>query len=57
MTSEERWRAERSAGGPLVTLTISTRVPSKWLIVDRETGDEWEWRDGAWRRPTDPALR
>jgi len=36
---------------PLTTLTITTRTPQKWLIVDRESGEQWEWREGSWRRP------
>jgi hypothetical protein len=27
----------------LVTISITTHVPSKWLFVDRETGDVWKW--------------
>lgn len=49
-TAQERWEAERAAEGPLVNLVVSTRVPSKWLLVDRETGDQWEWRKGSWKR-------
>jgi hypothetical protein len=30
----------------LVSITISTHVPSKWLFVDRETGDVWKWVEG-----------
>jgi hypothetical protein len=47
----ERYDAERQANSSaaLFTLTLHTRVPSKWLMVDRETGQRWEWRDGAWR--------
>lgn len=29
-----------------VNITISTKVPTKWLFVDRETGDVWRWEDG-----------
>lgn len=45
------YKAERERTPQPVELVISTRVPSKWLLVDRETGDQWEWREGAWRRP------
>lgn len=44
------WRAERAANGPVVELVVRTRVPSKWLLVDRETGERWEWREGTWKR-------
>ena len=29
-----------------VDITISTKVPSKWLFVDLETGDVWIKEDG-----------
>lgn len=35
-----------SESSGIVNITISTRVPTKWLFVDRETGDVWKWRDG-----------
>lgn len=37
-------------GREVMTLHIRTKVPEKWVAVDRETGDAWEWRDGGWRR-------
>ena len=47
------YAAEREANKEPVKLTITTRVPSKWLLVDRETGDRWERRDDAWKRARD----
>lgn len=36
---------------PPVTLTLTTRVPSKWLAVDMETGEAWEGTPaGTWAR-------
>lgn len=35
---------------PLVTLTVTTRKPEKYLLIDRETGDRWEWRNDRWMR-------
>lgn len=34
-----------------VDLIISTKVPSKWLFVDLETGDIWIKENGTFRRP------
>ena len=48
--SSARWRREREAGGEIVKLVLRTRVPSKWLVTDRETGEAWEWRSNSWRR-------
>lgn len=37
------WQTERERTLDLVRLpAIETRVPSKWLFVDLETGDVWE---------------
>ena len=47
------YAAERAATDPPVTLSLITRVPSKWLVTDRETGNRWEWRDGHWKRASD----
>lgn len=61
--ARSRWEGERAETMTrrkvpgVVTLSLSTLVPSKWLIVDRETGDLWEWRDDpnnlrvGWYRP------
>jgi hypothetical protein len=38
----------RASGRPLEVLSIQTRVPSKWRLVDMETGEVWRWREG-WR--------
>jgi len=32
----------------LITLELKTRVPEKYLVVDRETGDVWRWC-AAWK--------
>ena len=42
---------ERARHDVPVDLVITTRVPSKWLVIDRETGNVWEHRDGMWRHP------
>jgi hypothetical protein len=34
---------EREAHPIPLAYTIETRVPSKWLLVDRETGEVWEF--------------
>lgn len=51
--TEQRWRIDPNHRGPYVALTIHTRRPDKWLMIDRETGHQWEWRDGSWRTPLD----
>ena len=33
----------------LTTITIITTAPSKWRLVDLETGLVWVWRDDALR--------
>lgn len=46
------WEAERAADGEVVQLPpVRSRVPSKWLLVDLETGDVWAPEGGTWRRP------
>lgn len=54
----DRYEVERVAHGydPPYELTLHTRVPSKWLVVDRETGERWEWRDDAWRAAIAPEV-
>lgn len=37
-------------GEPLTSVTIETRNPEKYLLIDRDTGEHWEIRDGAWER-------
>jgi hypothetical protein len=39
----------------LVSLVIETHLPTKWLFVDQETGDVWQWNPnkngtGGWSR-------
>lgn len=48
----ERERERNRKAGRFVTLKIETRVPSKWRMVDLETGDIWKWNErlGRWRR-------
>jgi integrase len=41
--SQER---DRNGANP-VRLTIETRAPSKYLLLDRETGEAWEWNGDA----------
>ena len=36
---------------PLVVVTVSTRHPDKWELIDHETGEHWRIVDGNWRRP------
>lgn len=45
----ERWAKERKSNATPVRLVIETRVPSKWIIVDRETGEQWQRWNGSWR--------
>ena len=37
-----------------ITLTVYTKCPSKWLLVDRETGEEYEGYEtegkNSWRK-------
>lgn len=42
----------------LIQLTITTHVPSKWRMVDLETGDIWK-HDGEriWTRATDIEIK
>lgn len=51
------WAAERARDGPVVPLPpLGSRVPSKWLAVDLETGHVWEVRGGespTWREVID----
>jgi hypothetical protein len=42
MTYEE----ERRAHPEPLTFRIETRVPSKWLLVDQETGEVWALAEG-----------
>lgn len=35
------YNAEREAHPTPLEFTISTRVPSKWVLIDDETGDMW----------------
>lgn len=45
---EERDRNREE--GEMITLTLETRVPSKYRVVDLETGDVWKWEEGKWVR-------
>lgn len=45
-----KWQKEREANAErLVTFSINTRVPSKWRLLDLETGDIWRWEDGTFK--------
>lgn len=48
-------RDKNRGAGRLVKLVIETRVPSKWRMVDKETGDVWRWNDkeSKWTRAED----
>lgn len=35
---------------PMVKVTVETHKPEKYLLIDRETGAQWEIRDGKWMR-------
>lgn len=37
------YQKEREQYQEPVSITIRTRVPSKWLFVDQETGHIWRW--------------
>lgn len=40
-----------------ITLRVYTKVPKKWLLVDRETGEVYEGNEeGAWDR-LDPVAK
>ena len=41
-----------------IIMTVYTRAPSKWLLVDRETGETYQGNDqGSWDRLiVDPAI-
>jgi hypothetical protein len=40
-----------------VVLTIKTKSPEKWLLIDRETGQVFQGRDkGCWDR-LDPVIK
>lgn len=41
VTYDAEREAHRLSGDDLVELVIRTHVPSKWRIVDLETGDVW----------------
>ena len=43
MATKARYQAEREDSKELTELKIRTRVPSKWRLVDLETGDVWRW--------------
>lgn len=51
----EAERDRNRGAGRLVKLVIETRVPSKWRMVDKETGDVWRWDDkeSKWTRADD----
>lgn len=36
--------------GELVDITLHTRAPDKWLVLDLETGQAWKWVDGQFQR-------
>ncbi len=38
---------------PVVKVVVETRKPWKYLLVDRETGQQWEIREGRWVRAND----
>lgn len=65
MTSNrERFRAERATNEALnrvVSVGINTHVPSKYRLIDLETGDVWMMVEdpdigGDWRRAPDQKL-
>lgn len=45
-----RYAAERERNDKPVAITLHTRVPSKWLFTDRETGDVWVWRHNTFKQ-------
>ena len=38
-----QYEIERQNSKGVVSIVINTRVPSKWRLVDLETGDIWKW--------------
>lgn len=41
------YEEERQAHAEGVSMTITSRVPSKWRFVDLETGNIWRWDENA----------
>jgi hypothetical protein len=41
-----------------VALTVYTKSPQKWILVDRETGQVYEGSNGYWEKllPKNPSL-
>lgn len=48
--------ADEREHNDLVKLTIETRVPSKWRMVDLEHGEIWMWKHGKWVRADDLVI-
>ena len=40
---KDEYQREREQCVTPYTITIKTRVPSKWRFVDQETGEVWRW--------------
>lgn len=44
------WDHERETNrASLVTISINTRVPSKWRFTDLETGETWRWENNGFK--------
>lgn len=44
------WQKEREANrNRLITFSVNTHVPSKWRLLDLETGDIWRWEGGTFK--------
>ena len=42
---------------PTVKLLLDTHLPTKWVAVDRETGDVWEGTlDGGWTKASSAVI-
>jgi hypothetical protein len=38
----------------MTKVAVETHKPDKYLLIDRETGDQWEIRDDHWKRAENP---
>lgn len=36
-----------------VDMTLTTKCPKKWVVIDLETCDAWSWGDSGWTQATE----
>jgi hypothetical protein len=52
-----RFNKEYNSLGEAVDLKVHTKSPTKWILVDRETGETYQGNDnGSWDR-LDPVIK